>query len=44
MESPIVILCDLDDINSPINKSLLHIGITRTLDRLYVLSNKLVNI
>ena len=42
MEKSTVILCDINDISDPINRSLLHIGITRTLDRLYVLSYKSV--
>lgn len=44
MEKSIVILCDVDDISDPVSKSLMHIGITRTLDRLYVLSNNAVSL
>ena len=44
MEKPVVILCDIDDVSNPISKSLMHIGITRTLDRLYTLSNNMIKL
>lgn len=43
MESAVVILTDIEDVLSVSAQSLFYIGITRALDKLYILANKKVN-
>ncbi len=40
MESPIVLLTDIEDVTSAESQSLFYVGITRALDRLYILISK----
>jgi superfamily I DNA/RNA helicase len=43
MESSIVVLTDIDNVTSADAQSLFYVGITRALDKLYILISKKVN-